>query len=116
MCVVVQVNNLRHAHKIRVKGGDVPAPITAFAELEASMRAYLLRNIEAAGYTTPTPIQMQSIPILLHGRELMAIAPTGTHTTPRRVSCRVVLCVVRVVSCRAVCVVCLISWWPLLEP
>lgn len=98
MCVVVQVNNLRHAHKIRVKGGDVPAPITAFAELEASMRAYLLRNIEAAGYTTPTPIQMQSIPILLHGRELMAIAPTGTHTTPRRV-CRVVLCVVRVVSC-----------------
>ena len=98
VCVVVQVNNLRHAHKIRVKGGDVPAPITAFAELEASMRAYLLRNIEAAGYTTPTPIQMQSIPILLHGRELMAIAPTGTHTTPRRV-CRVVSCCVLYVSC-----------------
>lgn len=76
-----RVNNLRHAHKIRVKGGDVPAPITAFAELEASMRAYLLRNIEAAGYTTPTPIQMQSIPILLHGRELMAIAPTGSGKT-----------------------------------
>jgi ATP-dependent RNA helicase DDX52/ROK1 len=103
---VIQVNNLRHAHKIRVKGGDVPAPITAFAELEASMRAYLLRNIEAAGYTTPTPIQMQSIPILLHGRELMAIAPTGTHTTPRRVSCRAVLCV-SCVSCRVVlCVSC----------
>jgi ATP-dependent RNA helicase DDX52/ROK1 len=76
-----QVNNLRHAHKIRVKGGDVPAPITSFAELEASMRAYLLRNIETAGYTTPTPIQMQSIPILLHGRELMAIAPTGSGKT-----------------------------------
>lgn len=69
---------MRKAYKIKVKGGDVPTPISSFSELGDNMRAYLLRNIEEAGYTTPTPIQMQSIPILLAGRELMAIAPTGT--------------------------------------
>lgn len=46
------------------------------------MRAYLLRNIEEAGYTTPTPIQMQAIPILLSGKELLAIAPTGIEDRP----------------------------------
>jgi len=72
-----QVNHLRREHRITAKGGDVPAPITSFAELEGSVRAYLLRNIHAAGYTVPTPVQMQAIPILLRERELMAVAPTG---------------------------------------
>jgi ATP-dependent RNA helicase RhlE len=41
----------------------------------------LVRALEAKGYTTPTPIQAQSIPTLLQGRDLLGIAQTGTGKT-----------------------------------
>ena len=41
----------------------------------------LLRAIEASGYTTPTDIQSQAIPVVLSGRDLMASAQTGTGKT-----------------------------------
>lgn len=41
----------------------------------------LLRAIETEGYTQPTPIQEQSIPIALNKRDLLAIAQTGTGKT-----------------------------------
>jgi ATP-dependent RNA helicase RhlE len=41
----------------------------------------LLRAITSEGYTTPTPIQAQSIPPLLEGRDLLGIAQTGTGKT-----------------------------------
>jgi len=41
----------------------------------------ILRAIEEAGYTNPTPIQSQAIPEVLAGRDLMASAQTGTGKT-----------------------------------
>ncbi len=41
----------------------------------------LLRALETKGYADPTPIQRQSIPALLEGRDLMGIAQTGTGKT-----------------------------------
>jgi ATP-dependent RNA helicase RhlE len=41
----------------------------------------LLRAIAAEGYTTATPIQAQSIPALLEGRDLLGVAQTGTGKT-----------------------------------
>ncbi len=41
----------------------------------------LKRAIAKEGYTTPTPIQMQAIPHLLKGKDLMGIAQTGTGKT-----------------------------------
>ncbi len=38
-------------------------------------------GIHAAGYTTPTPIQDQAIPIVLEGRDVLGIAQTGTGKT-----------------------------------
>ena len=41
----------------------------------------ILRAIEEEGYTEPTPIQAQAIPHVLAGRDLMAMAQTGTGKT-----------------------------------
>ena len=41
----------------------------------------LLCAIEEEGYTTPTPIQVQAIPPLLEGKDLLGCAQTGTGKT-----------------------------------
>jgi len=41
----------------------------------------LLRALSAAKYTEPTPIQAQTIPLLLQGRDVLGIAQTGTGKT-----------------------------------
>jgi ATP-dependent RNA helicase RhlE len=45
------------------------------------LRAELLRAVEEQGYAQPTPIQTQSIPTVLAGRDLLAAAQTGTGKT-----------------------------------
>ena len=45
------------------------------------LAAPLLRAISEAGYTTPTPIQAQAIPLVLAGGDLLAAAQTGTGKT-----------------------------------
>jgi superfamily II DNA/RNA helicase len=50
-----------------------------FAELGLS--AKVLAAINAAGYTTPTPIQSQAIPVAVTGRDVLGIAQTGTGKT-----------------------------------
>lgn len=41
----------------------------------------ILKALEDKGYTTPTPIQEQSIPVLLKGKDLLGVAQTGTGKT-----------------------------------
>ncbi|MBU1237608.1 MAG: DEAD/DEAH box helicase [Gammaproteobacteria bacterium] len=41
----------------------------------------LLRAVEDAGYTEPTPIQAQAIPVILSGNDVMGGAQTGTGKT-----------------------------------
>ncbi|MFO8000939.1 MAG: DEAD/DEAH box helicase [Marinilabilia sp.] len=41
----------------------------------------ILKSIRESGYTQPTPIQEQSIPILLRGKDLLGCAQTGTGKT-----------------------------------
>ena len=53
--------------------------ISAFAELGLTER--LLRALEDARYTEPTPIQRRAIPLLLDGLDLLGIAQTGTGKT-----------------------------------
>ncbi len=38
-------------------------------------------GVKAAGYNAPTPVQVQAIPPVLHGRDVMGLAQTGTGKT-----------------------------------
>lgn len=53
--------------------------MTTFADLGLSDSA--LAAVEALGYTEPTPVQAQSIPLALEGRDMIAAAKTGTGKT-----------------------------------
>jgi ATP-dependent RNA helicase RhlE len=53
--------------------------LTSFAELE--LIEPIQRAVRAENYTTPTPIQIQAIPHLLAGRDLLGCAQTGTGKT-----------------------------------
>ncbi len=48
---------------------------------ELGLAEPILRALESKGYNDPTPIQRQSIPALLEGRDLLGIAQTGTGKT-----------------------------------
>jgi ATP-dependent RNA helicase RhlE len=54
-------------------------PLTDFASL--GLVKPLLSALAAEGYTSPTPIQAQAIPLVLEGRDIMGIAQTGTGKT-----------------------------------
>jgi len=58
---------------------DRPAGDDAFAALGLSRP--LCAAVAAAGYETPTPIQVQAIPDVLAGRDLLGCAQTGTGKT-----------------------------------
>ena len=52
---------------------------TSFDSL--GLKPELLRAVAEQGYTVPTPIQAQAIPVVLAGRDLLAAAQTGTGKT-----------------------------------
>lgn len=52
---------------------------TKFSDLGLSEK--VLKGVEEAGYTTPTPIQAGSIPPALERRDILGIAQTGTGKT-----------------------------------
>ncbi len=45
------------------------------------LKAELLSAVQAQGYTTPTPVQAKTIPVILEGRDVLAGAQTGTGKT-----------------------------------
>ncbi|MFC3339711.1 DEAD/DEAH box helicase [Paracandidimonas soli] len=55
------------------------ATATTFADF--GLHPNILTAIAETGYTTPTPIQAQAIPVVLNGRDVMGAAQTGTGKT-----------------------------------
>jgi len=54
-------------------------PLPSFAEL--GLLPELLKAVEEQGYSEPTPIQAQAIPLVLDGRDVLGGAQTGTGKT-----------------------------------
>ena len=68
------------------KAADTSADAPVVLEMEATfdelgLQQPLLDAVRDAGYTHPTPIQRQAIPLALKGRDLMGLAQTGTGKT-----------------------------------
>lgn len=74
-----QVDALLQGIEVSVKGEDVPRPILQF--LDCKFLPKLQENLEAAGYDSPTPVQMQAIPAALSGRDALVSAETGSGKT-----------------------------------
>jgi len=64
---------------VEATGNDVPAGIESFAEVE--LTPIIEANIALARYTSPTPVQKNSIPVILAKRDLMSCAQTGSGKT-----------------------------------
>ncbi len=48
---------------------------------EFSLHPQVLSGVISVGFTTPTPIQEQAIPVALEGRDILGLAQTGTGKT-----------------------------------
>ncbi|EOD11447.1 hypothetical protein EMIHUDRAFT_51983, partial [Emiliania huxleyi CCMP1516] len=73
----------RKALRIHAYGNDVPPLAQSAHQLSEAhgLRPYLYQNMMTAGYHELTRVQMQAVPALLAGRELLACAPTGSGKT-----------------------------------
>lgn len=70
---------MREDFDILVKGGRAVNPLRKWDE--CPMHPLLRRAIDDMGYTAPTPIQRQAIPMGLAGRDLIGVAETGSGKT-----------------------------------
>ncbi|KAK9673706.1 hypothetical protein RND81_12G185100 [Saponaria officinalis] len=69
----------RRKHEISVSGDSVPLPFMTFEA--TGFPSEILREATQAGFSAPTPIQAQSWPIAMQGRDIVAIAKTGSGKT-----------------------------------
>ncbi|KAJ7123356.1 DEAD-domain-containing protein [Mycena filopes] len=74
-----EIEEFKREKEIRVQGRGVPRPVTSFDE--CGFPEYLMTSIRAQGFASPTPIQCQAWPMALSGRDVVAIAQTGSGKT-----------------------------------
>ncbi|KAF8802418.1 DEAD-domain-containing protein [Phlegmacium glaucopus] len=74
-----ETEEFRRLKEIKVQGRNVPRPVTSFDEV--GFPEYLMSSIRAQGFDSPTPIQCQAWPMALSGRDVVAIAQTGSGKT-----------------------------------
>lgn len=69
---------VRRQHKIKVQGEPCPL-CTDFSQL--GLPDELAQTMTRHGWTTPTAIQMQAVPLILEQRDVLACAHTGSGKT-----------------------------------
>ncbi|KAH6774422.1 DEAD box RNA helicase family protein [Perilla frutescens var. hirtella] len=76
---IMSAEAYRRRHEISVTGDNVPQPFSSFEA--TGFPSEILREVQHAGFSAPTPIQAQSWPIAIKGRDIVAIAKTGSGKT-----------------------------------
>lgn len=81
---VLNLGNERHERvrnklRILVEGEDIPPPCVTFAEMKFPRS--ILSGLQAKNILKPTPIQVQGLPTILSGRDMIGIAFTGSGKT-----------------------------------
>lgn len=74
-----EVAAYRAEKQMTISGTNVPKPVQSFDE--AGFPSYILSEISKMGFTEPSAIQSQAWPIALSGRDVVAIAETGSGKT-----------------------------------
>lgn len=74
-----QVQRIKQELGIETQGRDVARPVVEFEH--CSFPPTLSGNLKKAGYDTPTPVQIQMVPVGLTGRDVIASADTGSGKT-----------------------------------
>lgn len=69
----------RERMKMHVVGENVPDPFTTFEAV--GFPQDIMAEIAQAGFKEPTPIQAQTWPVAMQGRDVIAIAKTGSGKT-----------------------------------
>ena len=64
---------------IKVAGKDVPKPVQKWSQCGLNFQS--LEVIRKLGYERPTSIQMQAIPAIMSGRDVIGVAKTGSGKT-----------------------------------
>lgn len=72
-------DELRKKWHILIEGEACPPPIKSFKEMR--LPPCILEAMTKAGISRPTPIQVQGLPALLAGRDMVGIAFTGSGKT-----------------------------------
>lgn len=74
-----RVQQLRNEMNLQVSGYNVAKPCFSFGHF--GFDEDLLNAVAKAGYTEPSAIQKQAIPVALEGRDIIGIAKTGSGKT-----------------------------------
>lgn len=64
---------------IKVSGKNVPKPVQKWSQ--CGLTRPILDVIEGLGYEKPTSIQMQALPVIMSGRDVIGVAKTGSGKT-----------------------------------
>lgn len=70
---------VRDKYYIICEGHHLPPPIPSFEDMK--LPPAILRHLKSQGINRPTPIQMQGLPVILSGRDMIGIAFTGSGKT-----------------------------------
>ncbi|XP_026812649.1 ATP-dependent RNA helicase abstrakt [Rhopalosiphum maidis] len=71
--------NIRLKLRILVEGDEIPPPLKSFREMK--LNKGIMAGLSQKGIKKPTPIQVQGIPTVLSGRDMIGIAFTGSGKT-----------------------------------
>lgn len=74
-----EVQDFRSTKQMTIQGSGVPKPVVSFDE--AGFPDYIMSEISKMGFKEPSAIQSQAWPIALSGRDVVAIAETGSGKT-----------------------------------